>query len=75
MKYIPISVFLAFIIIQLSAILLKGLLLAKIIEAICGLYIFSVFTFFCFGACGIALGFLTIALYNIFKKPRVNALT
>ena len=74
MKYVPLSILSALLIIQLTNLLLKGILLAKIITAICGLYIFSMFAFFCFSACGIALGFLGMAIYNIFKLPRVNAL-
>ena len=74
MKYIPFTILIAFIVMLLSNLLLKGLL-AKIISIIIGLYVFTIFTFFVISAVSIAMGFLGIALYNIFKSTKVNALT
>ena len=74
MKYIPLLILIAFIVMLISTLLLQGVI-GNILAIIALISIFSAFLFFMFSATGIALGFICIALYNIFKSTKVNALT
>ena len=70
MKYIPLSIFIAFIVMLISTLLLQGVI-GKILVIIGMIYLFSVFLMFIISAAGIAFGFIGIALYNIFKRTKL----
>jgi hypothetical protein len=66
LKYLPLTLIVAFAMIQLIGYLTGANLIIPTI--ILGILIALTFLFFCASACGIALGFIAIAIYHIFKS-------